>query len=230
MRSFVVPLLISMSLTSSAHAIFGICVKSTWPFVEKVRPVQLVTLQADQAQKIVDKVEASRGGDLVAISFQDISNESIEFVERMIQAQLELPGSQPYVRFSARSTNVEERNKGLHSLLKIAFPDVVKDYDARHTGNVNLSEAFEDIAAIPEFNEQNPATIFITDFVPTSETFEPFSSLIRALYNQRAMNDDLYNLRFIMTSRYPTYEWGSAQGGMNVGEHVNASSLASLPD
>ncbi len=71
-------------------------------------------------------------------------------------------------------------------------------------------------------NPDKQVILLLKGFEPTQQSFEPFSSGIRALSNDTSMQfpDDSNGLKVIMTSAYPPALWGSAQGGFNVGNRI----------
>lgn len=188
--------------------------------IKSEEPKPKLSLNHEQVHSMAEKIFDSGNDSTIAIDLSKLDVDSKIQIHEKIKDRL-ATAFKEVIEFSADSTNVPQRDETFFKTLKYRFPKLVGNFDREIDSTVNISHAIEDILEKGNYSEANPLVLYIHDFVPTSEKFEPFSGTLRSWSNDRARKKKFKSLKIIITSGFSISEWGSAQGGFNLGTHIN---------
>lgn len=168
----------------------------------------------------------------VCISTSGLSTESTVAVGSAVEATV-ASMAQRVVTIGGASTDDEVRWLAFYNALHQAFPEanlpVMNQSPSVSWGQV-IQRALKSIHDAGGFSKEQPLTLVVKNFVPHAKQFESLSSWIRAYAQSSSRGDEASKgVRFVITSETPIYNWGSAQGGFNIGEHIIPAALTDVP-
>jgi len=176
------------------------------------------TLQPEEITRLIERIlETPTAG----VSLVGISDASVTEVVDMTRKRLNKKGFR-VVEVVGNAPSPSENIRGLYDRLVEAFPHAASPGKDLSNENETLLDALGKILDAEEagITEQTPLVIFVSDLRSTVPSFNEFTSWLRALHNSRVLNAKFDRVHIVIVSRQSSSEWGAAQGGFNVGEHI----------
>jgi len=171
-------------------------------------------------------ISAARGGDILGID----ASRNAEELERAESATLAaLSPDAGRLVFKDGGQGRGKREEALIAeltaqLIPESVSEVTKRF-ARLPNNMKIETLLSNLVAQKKATPENPYTLVIQDFVPNKDEQGRYSddlaNLMRSIYNSKSQDEEWNSLRIVMSSRHPRSDWGSAQGGFNVGIPIN---------
>lgn len=152
----------------------------------------------------------------VALDLSNLTNASAAMVEEKIS--LGIAASAHIEFFANQDTSIQNFQAFMETIKTLLSAPGSYQLDKMLPLSLQSTDILDQILSENHYSGETPLIIFIRDFAPSVSEFEPFSSWVRALHNDVLTKRPI---RIILSSRFPTYEWGSAQGGFNVGKHFH---------
>ncbi len=231
-RSFGLFIILQSFVSSPAHAVFknllracGIALGAppdTTPVAKsKSSPSTSVDMNTH-----IPTIAAARGGDILGID----ASRNINELARVESATLEaLSPDAGRLVFKDGGQAKGKREEALIAELSAQLkPESVAEVTKRFSrlpNNMKIESLLSALVKQNKATRENPYTLVIQDFVPNKDDqgryTDDLANLMRSIYNSKSEEEEWNSLRIVMSSRYPRSDWGSAQGGFNVGTPIN---------
>lgn len=218
MKILCISLLLMLSSASASAGFLAKCFPKWFGGSQSPVAAEKEVALEPQVEKLLENVGRSDGFFTIAVDLSRVTSESAEQIEGRLRERLNEMGD--VLELSGSLVNGARNFERLLSQVQSQFPSA--NVASAGTAVYTLRRAILSILNSRDgdrYTTRSPLTLLVTDFVPQSPQYEDLSSLIRSMHGDRAMVEAFRKLRLVISSRFDINEWGSAQGGFNVGNH-----------
>lgn len=226
MRSAFVLILLTSLLANPAHAIIGRLLSACGIKLGTAKDVPNAsgTDSIQKRQSYLAKIAEARGRDVIAIDASADPSSLLTFEAAALEHLS--PDSGRIVFRDGGFQEIGAREVALISqLTDMLDPATVTEVTKRFgrlANNGKISRLVEALVEQKHATQEQPFTIVIQNFTPTKNAdghySDDLSNLLRSMHND---SDEVFqNVRIVISSSTPKSDWGSAQGGFNVGTPI----------